>query len=646
MVIESTMAKVQLLQLPVPPPAYYAATGNVPLAAASLASSLAQNQNKFSDLSANAVAPEITDRMGDAELVQYLLSQDPNFIGLSLYLWNTERSLHIAQEIKRQNPKIGILIGGPEVNEDNPFVLNQLGYDIAVAGEAEHTFVALMDALLNGKDVSAIENISIRDKFGKMSPFSKERSADFPLTDFPSPYVSGFLSVDPKRSTYLETVRGCKSQCTYCFYPKSSQTLRTLNIDETIKLIQQLKENGAKELVFLDPTFNHRPGFEAFLDAIIDVNFDGQMTMFAELRSEGVTPKLAKKLAKAGFNRIELGMQSINPETLKRVKRYGDPQKVAEVAKMLVGEGIDLLLDLIIGLPGDTPDDVEKGIHFFLKHNLGEWVQAFPLSLLPGTAMRKDAEKEGLIYMPTPPYRIIRTPNFTAEQLRETLYLAEDLLDRRVDEFPRPFLCEKDDSVNDVYTVDLIRDSKTEITARIGNPGSRHHSVWFSSNSFEKDIIFIRECMERRIRIDPFCTIDFIFYIHAPIQENLISQIKMEIDRAHKSYLSLVLAHRDENMQHRIVFVLSETATRNWEWISFMKERTDLYFYLETSAKNLGNDLDEIGISAPMVYLNSSECHETLWNQLKMHVDSEAIVFRSRKLEKKWSNEVLGYGEV
>jgi|GEM_PF-1198518 len=646
MVTSVPLAKIKLLQLPVPPPSYYAATGNVPLAAASLASSLTFAENKIPQLQANAISPEDTDILGDRQLIDFLLDSDPEYIGFSLYLWNTERSLHIAKEIKKEKKDTTIIIGGPEVGADNPFVLGESGFDVAVSGEAEHSFSKLMSALLSKKDLSNVENIAYRKPDGYLTNFSKELAADFALNSFPSPYVSGFLGVDPNRSTYLETVRGCKSQCTYCFYPKSSQNLRTLDIEETVKLISCLKEKGAKELVFLDPTFNHRPGFESFLDAIAEVNFDGQMTMFAELRSEGITLNLAKKMAKAGFNRIELGMQSINPETLKRVKRYGDPQKVAEVAKMLVGEGIDLLLDLIIGLPGDRPEDVERGIHFFLEHGLSEWVQAFPLSVLPGTSMRKDAEKDGLIYMPTPPYRILRTPHFTPEDLTKTLYMAEELLDRRIDEFPRPFLCEAIQDGKDHYQMNMDRFPISELMTNISKPGSRHHSVWFESKNWESESERICELIKKRIGIDPFCTIDFVFYLDRDLSERFLQKVKDVIASASPSYLSLVLAHRNENMQHRIVIVRKFVSDLRRSFQEAMRERGDLFYYEERTFNSLNEDLSEIGISTPMVWVSDQNCSEDLWKKISTSVDSEAISFKSRKLEKRWAIEVLGYGEV
>ncbi|MBM9546824.1 radical SAM protein [Leptospira sp. 201903074] len=645
------MAKIQFLQLPVPPPSYYAATGNVPLAAASLASCLESKEDPVLGLSPYVVSPEDTDSLGDRELIDRITKEGSDFLGLSLYLWNTERSLYIAKEVKKRNPETTILVGGPEVNEDNPYVLGEEGYDIAVSGEAEHSFRNLMRTLLSKSSLEGLENVAFRKENGTLTSFGKQAAADFPLTDFPSPYTTGHLQVDPKRSTYLETVRGCKSQCTYCFYPKSSQNLRTLDIPETIQLISNLKEKGARELVFLDPTFNHRPGFENFLDAIAEVNSDGSMSMFAELRSEGVTPKLATKLRKAGFTRVELGLQSVNEETLKRVKRYGSPHKVAEVAKMLAGEGMELLLDLIIGLPGDKPDDVERGIHFFLEHGLGEWVQAFPLSVLPGTAMRRDAEKEGLSFMPTPPYRIIQTPTFSQRDLTESLYFAEDLLERRLDEFPRPFLCAAIPNKNDRF--DLILSGTKTLSSSETNPildtqwsslsGSRHHSVWFHTEDLSNDLSRILILMKERITAEPFCTIDFVIPLVSLPKPKELERLVSLLETQRNSYLARTLAHRGENLQHRLVFVFDGNQLELKNWRDTELDSTSYLIYERISTTKIQN-LDP---SKEAFYLVEGEKVDLSdFAFLKEEMDPEAITFSSRKLEERWSMEVLGYGEL
>jgi hypothetical protein len=76
--------------------------------------------------------PEATDALGDARLADLVARDEPDFLGLSLYLWSVERSLHLAREVERRSPRTIVLIGGPGVSPDNPFVLGQDGFNVAV----------------------------------------------------------------------------------------------------------------------------------------------------------------------------------------------------------------------------------------------------------------------------------------------------------------------------------------------------------------------------------------------------------------------------------------------------------------------------------------------------------------------------------
>src|SRR5437870_13173402 len=149
------MPRLRLVQLPVPPPAALASTGNVPLAAGSLGVS-ARVHGLTSRLSVDVVPPSVTDALGDALLAQVVSRDQPEFLGLSLYLWNVERSLHLAREVKRLSPRTRVLVGGPEVSSDNPFVLRQTGFDVAGTGEAEESFAALRDRVVEDRDAAGL----------------------------------------------------------------------------------------------------------------------------------------------------------------------------------------------------------------------------------------------------------------------------------------------------------------------------------------------------------------------------------------------------------------------------------------------------------------------------------------------------------
>jgi tRNA A37 methylthiotransferase MiaB len=636
------MPSLSLLQLPVPPPSAFASTGNVPLAAGSLAvSTEVHSLNKDFSLETNVIQPEITDSEGDEMLIQRIIKVDPDFLGLSLYLWNSERSLYIADQVKKRNPKTKIFLGGPEVSQDNLSLLETANFDYAIEGEAESIFAHLLKSLLKSEPIDNIPNLFYRNPKGKLLKSLVKKDIDFDLNLFPSPYIAGYIPVEQSRSTYLETVRGCKSQCTYCFYPKSSNVLRSIDIEESMKLIQKLKVLGAKELVFLDPTFNHRPQFERFLDALIDVNYDGQLKMFAELRSEGITSQIAKKLAKAGFYKIELGMQSINKETLKRVKRFGSPEKVVEASQKLTDVGIELLLDLIIGLPGDKPEDIDKGIEFFKKYKLEEWVQTFILSVLPGTELRRDSLQNNITFMPFPPYRVLKTEHFSEIELHNSLFRAEEKLGRRLDEYPRILLCEANENSNDVLEINTdIRPNSTP--QEIYSPGARHFSLRIRGSYLFNKKEYIFKLFKQKIKVDPYCTLDIVFCPTNIFPLDLIEESIKILNSISNSYLSRVQSHRNENYQRRVSVLLDESNVFPLPWITELNSIVPVFKDMKTSF--VTKNIKFLGFELPRARIIERSVTFTDWKKLQK-ADPESIVFLDRSLEKRWNSEVLLYGE-
>ena len=610
-----------MVQLPVPPPAALAATGNVPLAAGCLAVS-ARVHGLDRRLRIEVVEPEVTDSLGDTLLADHVARDEPDFVGFSLYLWNCERSLHLAREVKRRSPRTRVLIGGPEVGPDNPFVLKQSGFDVAVTGEAEDTFAQLLEALLDGRDPHGLPGIAVRRPLG-LSAFGPQSAASFPLSAYPSPYLEDLVPVEPSRSTYVETVRGCRSHCTFCFYPRSSGVLRTLDVPRSAALVAALRVKGAREIVFLDPTFNHRPGFEPLLEALRRENAEKTLTFFAEVRAEGLTPQHARMLKNAGFDRLEIGLQSVNRETLKRVRRGGSPEKVAEAARMLHGEAIELLVDLIVGLPGDTPDDVLRGMDFLDANGLADEAQVFPLSLLPGTAMRATAFDDGVVYDPAPPYRVQRTATFSPEALLETVKQAEERLGRRLDEWPRPHLI---DGGLDGFEPEQ-------------RPGAQHVALWFRGADLFARRAAILGALDARLRIDPYATLDVVLAPDDPFPLDLIDLIRARLDAAPQSYVSRALAHRGEDLQRRIAVVLRREFDP--DWIDALR----VPVFREQTAVQALRDAERLGAELPGARIVGPADDETV-AALARGADADFVAFADRQLEAAWQRRILGFGDA
>jgi hypothetical protein len=126
--------------------------------------------------------------------------------------------------------------------------------------------------------------------------------------------------------------------------------------------------------------------------------------------------------------------------------------------RAMLGQGIRVKVDLIIGLPGDTVASVRRGLHYLRDGGLCSDLQAFNLAVLPGTAFRQEAAELGLVYQPRPPYYVLRTPTLGRADLYGLMQEAQDLFEVEFDPQPRPVLdLDEGAGPDPVWRVDLRR---------------------------------------------------------------------------------------------------------------------------------------------------------------------------------------------
>jgi hypothetical protein len=86
------MRLLRLVQLPVPQPSAYAATGNVPLAAGCLGVA-ARVHCLGGSLALDVLPPEATDALGDTRLAERVVCDEPEFLGREWRnSWRTARA--------------------------------------------------------------------------------------------------------------------------------------------------------------------------------------------------------------------------------------------------------------------------------------------------------------------------------------------------------------------------------------------------------------------------------------------------------------------------------------------------------------------------------------------------------------------------
>lgn len=439
--------RVLLVQLPVP----NNPSTNVPLAAGYL-KAYAHAQGLLDQIEIEMLPRDVADTAGDAAITDAIVAHRPDVLGCSLYTWNSERTLGIAAAVKALLPDVRVVVGGPEVQRDNVWVLRHPAVDIAVIGEGEVTFVEVLRSLLpapamiplHAAHTPPIAGTVVRGSDGSLH-FGADRAGMADLGVVPSPYLLGFLELRPDDMLMVEVSRWCPYACSFCLYGRNMGAKlgnRYFNLERVLAEIRWGRDRGLRRVHFIEANLNLVPIFRPLMQALADLNADGQLELYAELRGEHLTDVAVDALVQAGLKVAEVGLQTANPVALQAAHRRTDLRKWAAGTRRLYARGVDVLLDVILGLPADTADGVQQTLDFIGAEELGEY-DIFTLQVLPATAVRQQADAHGLRFQMRPPYYVLGTSELdypALQRLRRTLKREAGLEPDAVEGCPEPDL--------------------------------------------------------------------------------------------------------------------------------------------------------------------------------------------------------------
>jgi radical SAM superfamily enzyme YgiQ (UPF0313 family) len=504
---------VLLVQLPIPPLGPAPFRGNVPLAGAYLQLFAGRKGlGAFYDFELLPAAEANT--LGDHALVEALARRQPWLVGFTCYLWNIERTLWIVHELKRRRPGVRIVLGGPEITADNAWVLETADYDFAVIGEGEQTFAQLLLRLLGDDELPLPTPGLYVPPPGSARRYDPGRRPAFrtPMPDLNqlgSPYLAGILDAADEQMLLLETTRGCVFKCKFCYYPKSYDRQYYLSAAQILANLRHADERGAREVFLLDPTMNQRKDFADFLRVLAQGNPGRRFSYFGELRGEGVTGETARLLGAANFTEVEVGLQSIEPDAMKKMDRKNNLRAFERGVRAMLREGIRVKVDLIVGLPGDTVESVRRGLHYLRENQLFSDVQVFNLSILPGTAFRQEATALGLAYQSRPPYYLLHTPALSRTELYGLMQEAQELFEVEFDAQPPPILEFAANSPQTrVWHVDLDEIHHTEPPP--ASTWSQAFTLWLHTSDFHRHCARAAKLIRQVLDTNPFTTLQVV----------------------------------------------------------------------------------------------------------------------------------------
>jgi hypothetical protein len=123
-------------------------------------------------------------------------------------------------------------------------------------------------------------------------------------------------------------------------------------------------------------------------------------------------------LDRANVRYVEVGLQTANPTALKASLRRTDLRKWAAGTRRLYAHNVEVYLDVILGLPADDEAGIKETLDFIRREDLGPY-DIFTLQVLPGTAVRQQAQQYRLEFQERPPYYVLGTGTLSYAQLRQ-----------------------------------------------------------------------------------------------------------------------------------------------------------------------------------------------------------------------------------
>ncbi len=290
---------------------------------------------------------------------------------------------------------IPVVVGGMHVSALPSSLAPE--FDIACIGEGEATFVDLLKVYLNEGSfrlhpMKDIPGLAFRDKGSII--LTSDRPPISSLNDIPTPDRS---LIGYQRRDYMSTARGCTHKCVFCICARYWGPVRYLSAGRILEEIEELIQNDVRIIRFNDDNFvANRKRLREIVEGIRSRNYHEKVKFSCWARADSITPEVVDLLKSMNIVAVVMGLESGSQTTLQYLKgnvRIEDNTKAIEILKEA---GIQASGDFIIGVPGETGEDVKQTYHF-IKNSRLDFVTINIFTPLPGTPVWEQGKKRGIV---------------------------------------------------------------------------------------------------------------------------------------------------------------------------------------------------------------------------------------------------------
>ena len=252
------------------------------------------------------------------------------------------------KHLKKENPSVIVCIGGCMSQEEN--VANEL--------KQRHPYVNIVFGTHN---IHELGNMLLEAKAGKqdIEVYSEEGDVYEHVTYKRASHITAWVNI----------IYGCDKFCTYCIVPYTRGKERSRKLEEIVKEVEKLKEEGYQEVTLLGQNVNayghdlpKSVAFSDLLEAVAQTNIP--RIRFVTSHPWNFTDKMIDVIAHYDniMPYIHLPLQSGSDRILKLMgRRYTKEEYITLFKKMKEQiPRVAITTDIIVGFPGETDADFKN----------------------------------------------------------------------------------------------------------------------------------------------------------------------------------------------------------------------------------------------------------------------------------------------
>ena len=208
-----------------------------------------------------------------------------------------------------------------------------------------------------------------------------------------------FLPLDVVRRTSglrtsFDAGRGCPFLCSFCtIINVQGRKSRSRSADDVERLVRANLAQGVHNFFITDDNLARNQNWEAIFDRLIKMREEEGHRIYVVAQVDTMAHKVRgfiEKAGRAGVNRVFIGLENINPDSLKEARK--GQNQITEYRTMLQAwhrAGALTYAGYILGFAGDTPASIERDIGIIQRELPIDLLEFFILTPLPGSADHK-----------------------------------------------------------------------------------------------------------------------------------------------------------------------------------------------------------------------------------------------------------------